>query len=123
MMQNINLANLPEWVKLEVTKGDLIAFAESLINQTSMKVSVPTQPVKEILTIEETSDLLNLAKQTLYGMTSRNEIPFLKKSRKVYFLHSDLEKWILEGRRKTKDEIAADADAHIQQQKIRRAKR
>jgi excisionase family DNA binding protein len=123
MMQNINLANLPEWVKLEVTKGDLIAFAQSLINQTTMKVSTTSSPVKEILTLEEAAEYLNLAKQTLYGMTSKNEIVFFKRSRKIYFQQSDLEKYLLDGRRKTKDEIAADADAHIQQQKIRRAKR
>lgn len=119
----IDLSNLPEWAKLEVTKGDLIAFAQSLINQTSMKVSTTSSPVKEILTLEEAAEYLNLAKQTLYGMTSKNEIVFFKRSRKIYFQQSDLEKYLLDGRRKTKDEIAADADAHIQQQKIRRAKR
>lgn len=119
----IDLSKLPEWAKLEVSKGDLIAFAQSLINQTSMKVAAPPPTVKEILTLEEACTYLNLAKATLYGMTSRNEVPFLKKSRKVYFLQSDLEKYLLEGRRKTKDEIAVDADAHIQQQKEKRVKR
>lgn len=117
----IDLSKLPDWAKLEVSKGDLVAFAQSLINQTSMKVAAPTLPVKEILTIEEACAYLNLAKATLYGMTSRNEIPFLKKSRKIYFRQSDLEQYLLDGRRKTKNEIAADADAHMQ--KLRRAKR
>lgn len=119
----LDISKLPVWAKLEVSKEDLIAFAQSIINQTSMKVAAPSPPVKEILTLEEASEYLNLAKQTLYGMTSKNEIVFFKRSRKIYFRQSDLEKYLLDGRRKTKDEIAADADAHIQQQKLRRAKR
>lgn len=119
----LDITKLPEWAKLEVSKGDLIAFAQSLINQTSMKVAAPPTPVKDILTLEEACIYLNLAKATLYGMTSRNEVPFLKKSRKIYFRQSDLEKYLLDGRRKTKDEIAEEADAHIQQQKLKRAKR
>jgi excisionase family DNA binding protein len=58
-----------------------------------------------IISIEEACTFLNLAKQTLYGFTSKNEIPFIKRGKKLYFRKSDLEKWLLEGKRKTKAEI------------------
>ena len=119
----IDLIQLPTWAKLEVTKGDLIAFADTLISQAKSQLATTSTPEKDILTFEEGCKFLNLAKPTLYGLTSRNEIPFLKKSRKVYFRQSDLEKWLSEGRRKTKDEIAADATAYIQQSKIGKPKR
>jgi excisionase family DNA binding protein len=59
----------------------------------------------DILTLTEACKYLNLAKQTLYGFTSKNEIPFIKRGKKLYFKKSDLEKWLMEGKQLTKDEI------------------
>ncbi len=59
----------------------------------------------KILSIQEASDFLNLAKQTLYSFTSKNVIPFLKKGKKLYFRKSDLINWLSEGKRKSKSEI------------------
>lgn len=119
----LNLSELPERARLEITKGDLLAFAQTLIAENTAKTATPSVSTKDMMTIEETSAFLNLARQTLYGMTSRREIPFIKKSRKIYFLRSALEKWLLEGRQKTQTEIAADAQTHIQQQKLKRVKK
>ena len=71
--------------------------------------------------MEEAADFLNLAKQTLYGMTSRKDIAFLKKSRKIYFRRSDLEAFLAEGRQKTRSEIKAEAQQFIETQKEKRA--
>lgn len=60
------------------------------------------------LSISEASEFLNLAKQTLYGFTSKNEIPFLKKGKKLYFRKSDLEEWLQEGKKKSRSEILKD---------------
>ena len=62
------------------------------------------------LTISEASEFLNLAKQTLYGFTSKNEIPFIKKGKKLYFKKSDLEKWLQEGKKKSKAEILKELE-------------
>lgn len=59
----------------------------------------------DILTLTEACEYLNLAKQTLYGFTSKNEIPFIKRGKKLYFKKSDLEKWLMEGKQLTKAEI------------------
>jgi excisionase family DNA binding protein len=118
----INLSELPEWAKLEVSKSDLLSFANTLIAQTQAQAHTAA-PEKDIITFEEACQFLHLAKPTLYGLTSRNEIPFLKKSRKIYFRLSELEKYLLEGRRKTKSEIAADAAAFIEQRKTMKTKR
>lgn len=67
----------------------------------------PKQEQDKLLTIQEAATFLNLAKQTIYGFTSNNLIPHIKRShsKKLYFRKSDLEKWLLEGRRKTRSEI------------------
>jgi excisionase family DNA binding protein len=66
-----------------------------------------------ILTLEEASKLVNLAKQTLYGLTSKREIPFIKRGKKLYFIRIDLENWLLEGRKLTRKEIEGNPDKVI----------
>jgi excisionase family DNA binding protein len=70
----------------------------------------PNQEQDRNLSISEASEFLNLAKQTLYGFTSKNEIPFIKKGKKLYFKKSDLQKWLLEGKQKSKSEIRRELD-------------
>jgi excisionase family DNA binding protein len=48
----------------------------------------------EYLTITQASEYLHLATPTLYGFTSKNEIPFLKKGKKLYFKKIDLDNWL-----------------------------
>jgi excisionase family DNA binding protein len=120
MIETINLSILPEWAKLEVTKGDLLAFAQLLMANTE---AAPSVPVKEIMTVEDTLLYLNLAKPTLYRMTANNELPFIKKSRKIYFHRTDLEKWLLEGKQKTRAEMQIEATEFIQSKEEKRVKR
>jgi excisionase family DNA binding protein len=71
---------------------------------------VPKQEQDKIFTIQEASVFLNLARQTLYGFTSKNEIPFIKRGKKLYFRKTDLEKWLLEGKRKSNSEILKEIE-------------
>ena len=50
-----------------------------------------------ILSLKETATFLNLAQQTVYGFTSKQQIPFIKKGKKLYFRKSELETWLLDG--------------------------
>lgn len=50
----------------------------------------------EILDITDASKMLRLSKQTIYGLTSRREIPHYRKNKKLYFLRSELKNWMLE---------------------------
>lgn len=53
----------------------------------------------EHFTVKQTAAFLDLAEQTIYGLTSRNEIPHYKRGKKLYFLKTELEKWVFENRR------------------------
>ena len=57
------------------------------------------EALPEILTIKEACEVLNLAKPTLYAMTSKKVIPFFKRSKKLYFKRSQLVKWIEAGKK------------------------
>lgn len=60
-----------------------------------------TAPPKDILSIDEASEFLNLAKATIYSLTSRREIPFFKTGKKLYFKRVELLAWIEAGKKKT----------------------
>jgi excisionase family DNA binding protein len=96
------------------TKNEL----ETLIQDTFRKViSEQTEKAREakdaILSVEQTSQFLNLAKQTLYGFTSKNEIPFFKKGKKLYFRKSELEQGLSEGKQKTLSETRKEAINYV----------
>ena len=51
----------------------------------------------DLLTIQQASELVNLAPSTLYSKTSTGTIPFTKRGKKLYFRKSDLIRWIETG--------------------------
>jgi excisionase family DNA binding protein len=95
-----NLNELPDSIKLETTKGDLIAFAEHLVQSFRSSLPSPKED-KEILTIDEAVEITHLSKQTIYGFTSRKCIPHFKHGKKVLFRRSELENWMLAQPQKT----------------------
>lgn len=60
-------------------------------------------------TLEETAKILGIGKQALYGMNSRNEIPYCKRGKKCFYLKVDILNYIQEGRIKSKSEIEKEA--------------
>ena len=71
------------------------------------------EQVNEIINTDEAARFLSVAKQTLYGMTSRREIPHFKKGKKLYFKRAELVEWITKHPVKTKDEIDRMATEYI----------
>jgi excisionase family DNA binding protein len=98
--------------KLIVTTSDEL---ENLI-QISVRKAMSEQaektetPKTGFLNLKEAANYLNLAKQTIYGLTSKNEIPFLKRGKKLYFKKSELENWINEGKRKSVAELKKELE-------------
>jgi excisionase family DNA binding protein len=60
---------------------------------------------ERLLNVREAARYLGDAVATLYGRTSKNEIPFYKRGKKVYFKKSELLAWIEEGRVKSQSQI------------------
>lgn len=70
----------------------------------------------QLLTIKQAGELISLSVPTIYGLVSRNEIPFSKKGKRLYFLKQELTSWIQEGRNKTSAEISAEVNLHLSSQ-------
>ena len=69
---------------------------------------------EEFLSIDKVADYLNLSKSAIYKFTMKNEIPYFKRSRKLYFKRKEIEKWLEEGKVKTKTELIAEINQHVQ---------
>lgn len=88
------------------TKDELEGIIESSVYKAfSTHVPQENSNQDDFLTISQAAEYLNLAKQTLYGFTSTNQIPFIKKGKKFHFRKADLQAWVLEGKQKTIVEI------------------
>lgn len=103
-----------------LTLESLPAAFETLLqrfeNIEAMLQNLPAGPKSEAayLDIGEASAFLRMARQTLYAMTSKNEIPFRKRGGKLLFLKDELISWLESGRRKTKMEIANERDEFLE---------
>lgn len=104
---NIDLTTLPPNIKIEVSKADLEAFAQALL-ASQQPSDQQSAPAKQILNIEEAAALTGLARQTLYGLTSRREIPHFKRGKALRFKYDELQAWLLANRRKTVEEISRE---------------
>jgi excisionase family DNA binding protein len=76
----------------EISSIVKIAVLEAFKDIPQAKITIP--PESPFLSLTEASKLLNLAPQTLYGLTSKKQIPFIKKSKKLLFERKVLIDWL-----------------------------
>ncbi|MGZ3883210.1 MAG: helix-turn-helix domain-containing protein [Flavisolibacter sp.] len=67
-----------------------------MIGQTLQAVIKAQQP-EEFLTIEEASEFTRIPVTTIYDYTSRRNIPFHKKGKKLLFIRQELSQWLKSG--------------------------
>ena len=94
----------------------ILRVLSRVINQNSLERS---DQVKELLNIEEACELLSIKKPTLYQKVSRREIPFLKRSKRLYFKREDLIEYLEKGRVKSISEITEEAENLLKKKGVR----
>ena len=74
----------------------------------------PQNQDKAFLNVDEAAQLLRLTTSTIYSKCSRQEIPHIRKSRKLYFKKQDLLDYVLSGEKtKTEKQIQEEVDEHL----------
>jgi len=113
-MESLNLTfdQLPQAVTM-LTK-EVSQLKELLL---SSKKQPTTEKTEKFLTVKEVSEFLNLAVPTIYSKVSRNELPYMKRGKRLYFSSAELMEYLREGRSKSNSEIEADADAFLSNNK------
>ena len=74
------------------------------IRDTSQK----TEP-DELMTIKQAGEFLDLTVQTLYNKVSKNEIPFMKREKRLYFSKEQLIDYLKQG----SNEMQSDTDREV----------
>ncbi len=91
---------------MEFIQNELKEIKELLLKQSIQQ--------KEILTIEEAAEFLNLSKSCLYKMTSNKEIPHYKpRGKKIYLKREELEQWILNSRIASTNDLDYELDSYL----------
>lgn len=104
----------------DLTFNDLPTAVTKLTNEVSelkslllKKAEATTTKTEQLLTIKEASEFLKLSVPTLYSKVSRNELPYMKQGKRLYFSSTELMQYIKQGRKKTDAEIQAEADTYL----------
>ena len=63
----------------------------------SLKKEGPTASINNLLDVDEACAFLKMARPTLYAKTSRNEIPHIKRGKKLWFEPERLQEWLIHG--------------------------
>ena len=53
------------------------------------------------------------AVQTIYGWTSNNMIPYHKVGKRIYFVKSELDAWLLKEGHKSQDDLRREAEEYV----------
>jgi excisionase family DNA binding protein len=93
--------------KLVITTQDELEqiVQESVRKVLTEKLTPISVDHNQWFNIQKASEFLGLAVQTIYQKVSSLDIPFHKKGKRIWFLKSELEDWLKEGRQKTRQEI------------------
>jgi excisionase family DNA binding protein len=100
---------------------DLISyFDERFLELKNMVINGYSE--EDFINIKDASTFLDISVQTIYRLVSQDKIPFYKTGKKLYFLKSDLRKWIIEGGQKnyskSPSELELLADQYLFDNKI-----
>jgi len=97
-MEPFNFNELPEVVRQLFEKVERI---ELLLARLEPKEA----DENELLNIEEAAAFLKVSVAALYTKVSRQEIPYSKPGKRLYFNRIDLKEWVRLGKRKTINDL------------------
>ena len=112
-MENLTFNELPKAVTQLLNKLEAI---ERLIQEKTTS----TQPETPVwFDLVQLCDYLpdKPAPATVYGYVHDRKIPFHKGAKKLRFLKSEIDGWLLLGRNKTVAEISAEADTYVKKKR------
>ena len=113
MEKEISFNDMPQALAYLIDKVEKI---ETLLgNQTATAV----EPADRWFNLEELCAYLpdRPARQTVYGWISQRVIPYHKKGKKLQFLKSEIDNWLLEDQRQTLVQVRAQARLDFQNKK------
>lgn len=107
MEQNLTFDQLPLAVTILIK--EFSELKTLLLDKREQPINQP----EHFLSVQEAGKLLNLADSTIYSKVSKNELPVMKRGKRLYFSRNELMQYVKEGRIKTNVEIEKELDAYL----------
>jgi len=99
----------------------LMASIRMIVRQELANV-FPSETRDRLLTVTEAAMLLRLAVPTIYGLVQRNQIPYIKKTKLLYFSERKLNEWLEKGENNGPAEVEKAVDTYLSLRKSSRKK-
>jgi excisionase family DNA binding protein len=97
----------------EVLEERLSNIENLILNLKQSQDTESKVQTEQLLTAQEAAKFLNLSLATIYSKVSRNELPVMKRSKRLYFSSTELLIYLKAGRKKSNSEIEAEAEAFL----------
>lgn len=107
-MENVVFTQLSISEIRNLLRQELKDFFETQISKRESQ-----QPTDTLLTVPQAANFLSLSVPTIYTKVSKNELPFMKRGKRVYFTESELLDYLKKGRIKTNEEVNREAQNYI----------
>ena len=89
-----------------LSENDIASLADQITTNILKVISSTKSPtINDFINIQETSELIGLAKSTIYGLVHRKKIPYYKVGKVLYFSREGILKWISDSQYNTKSDI------------------
>jgi excisionase family DNA binding protein len=108
-MQQVTHNTLPEAIQLIADRLEAVHRLLSEGHEPQPK----EQPENELLTIQGAAEFLRLSVPTIYAKVHKRELPFMKRSKRLYFDKAELLAYLKKGRALTTDEVQKVAAHHV----------
>ncbi len=105
MTNKIPFENLPELMQKLINE---VSELKEVINNLFLE----DRPLK-YLSVSEAAEFLKISESTLYTKVSKNQIPFMKPDKILYFSQNDLEDYINKGKSKSFKHIKDDGSINL----------
>ena len=111
-MEHVTFNDLPKAVTM-LTK-EVSELKRLLIEKQGQPT---TEQPEQLLTVQEAAKFLKLTVTTIYSKVSRNELPVMKRSKRLYFSSTELMDYLKDGRKKSYAEIEQEAETYLSNNK------
>ena len=110
---------MSEIIFSQLTPGQFETLIERSVTRALQTIQPHDNPgtrhdsQEELLTVTQAAEYLKLKTNTIYVLTSQRRIPHSKNGKRVLFSKKELCEWVKSGRRKTHEELEAEAVAYV----------
>ena len=93
-----------------ILSDDRIVTAIQAIIRQELARALDVQQKGKLLTVNEAAKMLSLAAPTVYKLVNQNNIPFMKRTERLYFSERRLNDWLLKSQTQADDERSSAVD-------------